>query len=358
MDKYWSPLVGRLNPYVPGEQPQDQQYIKLNTNENPYPPSPKVLKAVQAAGDDSLRLYPDPHARELKRAIERGFGVGRNNIFVGNGSDEVLAFAFLAFFTEKKLIQFPDISYSFYPTYCNLYGIDPQVIALRDDFKLNLADFSEQADGIIFPNPNAPTGRSVGLSEIETLLKRNRNTLVIVDEAYIDFGGESAAALVGLYPNLLVIQTFSKSRSLAGMRIGFALGDSSLIDALNRIKDSFNSYPLGRLAQVSARVAMEDAIYFNNIRRKIIETRDRTTEGLKGLGFEVIPSHTNFVFSKHPRFDGRKLYLALRSRGILVRHFTAPKIDQYLRISIGTDKEMDILLDKLPAAMQASRQIE
>ena len=352
MAKYWSPLVGRLKPYVPGEQPQDQQYIKLNTNENPYPPSPEVLKTVRAAGDESLRLYPDPESKALRQAIQSAFGVGANNVFVGNGSDEVLAFAFMAFFTGKTRIEYPEISYSFYPVYCNLFDIEPQVVPLETDFSLSLTKFSASADGIIFPNPNAPTGRAVTLHDIESLLKRNNRTLVIVDEAYIDFGGESAATLVGLYPNLLVIQTLSKSRSLAGMRVGFALGDSNLIEALVRVKDSFNSYPLDRLAQVSARAAMEDDIYFNNVRRKIIATRERTEKGLRGLGFEVIPSQANFVFACHPRFDGRQLYLALKKKGILVRHFDKPAIGQYLRITIGTDDEMNALLDRLPAAME------
>ena len=356
MNKYWSPLVGRLKPYIPGEQPKNQHFIKLNTNENPYPPSPKVLKDIQSCAGDLLRLYPDPDAEELKQSIASSFGVGQKNVFVGNGSDEVLAFAFMAFFSGKRGIQFPDISYSFYPVYCNLFSIEAQTIALQDDFRLEVKDFSPQAAGIVFPNPNAPTGRGLGLEAIEFLLKRNQESMILVDEAYIDFGGESAASLVGLYPNLLVVQTFSKSRSLAGMRVGYALGDSSLIDALNRVKDSFNSYPIDRLAQVAAITAMEDVIYFNNIRRKIIETREMTTQRLLGLGFDVIPSQANFIFARHPRFDGGALYRALKSKGILVRHFNKPLIDQYLRISIGTDEEIDLLLDRLPAAMQLAAQ--
>lgn len=355
MDKFWSPVVGQLSPYVPGEQPQDQQYIKLNTNENPYPPSPKVIKAIQGAVDENLRLYPDPEARALTQSIERAFGVGRKNVFVGNGSDEILAFAFMAFMTGKRNIQFPDITYSFYPTYCGLFNVNYETVPLNPDLSLNLERFAPDADGIVFPNPNAPTGRVLPFQAIEALLKRNRDTLVIVDEAYIDFGGESAAPLVGLYPNLLVTQTFSKSRSLAGMRVGYALGDDSLIEALTRVKDSFNSYPLDRLAQESARVAMEDAIYFNNIRRKIVETRERTVTSLTRLGFEVVPSQANFVFARHPRYAGRALYEALRGEGVLVRHFNRAPIDAYLRITIGTDEEMATLLDRLPAAMHAAQ---
>ncbi|MCB1757659.1 MAG: histidinol-phosphate transaminase [Gammaproteobacteria bacterium] len=354
MNNYWSELVNSLQPYVPGEQPQDQQYIKLNTNENPYPPSPKVLRQVQASVNESLRLYPDPQALTLRRSIASAFGMGTNNVFVGNGSDEVLAFAFMAFFTGKPAIQFPEISYSFYPVYCNLFGIEAKKIALNDDFSIDLADYADDSGGIIFPNPNAPTGRLIALGDIESLLKRNTASVVVVDEAYIDFGGESAASLVGLYPNLLVIQTFSKSRSLAGMRVGYALGDVGLIEALERVKDSFNSYPLDRLAQVAATEAMQDAIYFNNIRRKIIETRERTAKGLQGLGFEVVPSQANFVFARHPRFSGEALYRSLKAAGILVRHFNKPGIEQYLRVSIGTDDEMETLLERLPAAMQAA----
>lgn len=354
MDKYWSPLVNRLHPYVPGEQPQDRKYIKLNTNENPYPPSPKVLRKVQASVDEELRLYPDPQALALRSSIATAFGMGRKNIFVGNGSDEVLALAFMAFFTGKAPIQFPEISYSFYPVYCNLLGIEAKTIALKPDFSLDFAAFSNDSGGIIFPNPNAPTGRIAALTEIESLLKHNPHAVVVVDEAYIDFGGTSAASLVGLYPNLLIVQTFSKSRSLAGMRVGYALGDTGLIEALQRVKDSFNSYPLDRLAQIAATEAMEDAIYFNNIRRKIIETRDRTSKRLQGLGFKVIPSQANFVFTRHSRFQGEALYKALKVGGILVRHFNKPGIDQYLRISIGTDEEMNTLIDRLPAAMRGA----
>ncbi|MDO6460884.1 histidinol-phosphate transaminase [Granulosicoccaceae sp. 1_MG-2023] len=351
MDKFWSPLVSRLQPYVPGEQPRDQHYIKLNTNENPYPPSPQVITAINRHVDAGLRLYPDPQALSLCEVIAGATGVGVRNVFVGNGSDEVLALAFMAFFSGAEQVNFPDITYSFYPVYCGLFGVKANTIPLEDDFSLDLRRYNGLPGGIIFPNPNAPTGRETGLQAIEALLAENPDTLVIIDEAYVDFGAKSALSLVGRYPNLLVIQTFSKSRSLAGMRVGFAIGDKGLIEALNRVKDSFNSYPLDRLAQSAATAAMQDGIYFNNIRRKIIETRTQTVEGLEGLGFEVVPSQANFVFVRHPQHDAGELYEKLRSAGILVRYFNKPRIDQYLRITIGTDDEMQQLLQRLPVLL-------
>ena len=357
MDKFWSPLVSRLHPYVPGEQPRDQQYIKLNTNENPYPPSPAVIAAINEAVGASLRLYPDPEARELCEVIASSVGVGTRNVFVGNGSDEVLALAFMAFFSgHQGQVNFPDITYSFYPVYCDLFDLTANTIALEYDFSIDLSRYNGLPGGVIFPNPNAPTGRETPLSQIEALLRDNPDTLVIVDEAYIDFGGESAIALVGRYPNLLVIQTFSKSRSLAGMRVGFAIGDSGLIEALNRVKDSFNSYPLDRLAQTAAVAAIKDGIYFNNIRRKIIETRSQTVDGLTELGFQVVPSQANFVFAMHPEYAAADLYRELRQAGVLVRYFNKPRIDQYLRITIGTDEEMQTMLTRLPEAMARLRE--
>lgn len=344
--------MSRLHPYVPGEQPRDQQYIKLNTNENPYPPSPQVIAAINEAVGAPLRLYPDPQARELCEVIAGACGVGTRNVFVGNGSDEVLALAFMAFFSGAAQVNFPDISYSFYPVYCGLFDVPVNTIALEEDFSIDLTRYNGLPGGIIFPNPNAPTGRASSLAAIEALLRDNPDTLIIVDEAYIDFGGESAIGLVGRYPNLLVTQTFSKSRSLAGMRVGYAVGDTGLIEALNRVKDSFNSYPLDRLAQTAAVAAIQDGIYFNNIRRKIIETRERTVEGLTALGFDVVPSQANFVFATHPQCDAAGLYRQLREAGVLVRYFDKPRINQYLRITIGTDEEMEALLARLPEAMQ------
>ncbi len=344
MQNFWSPLVGRLNPYVPGEQPQDQQYIKLNTNENPYPPSPKVVHAMKGGLNEALRLYPDPEAQELKKTIARDVNLDPNQVFVGNGSDEVLAFAFLAFFTEKTFIQYPEISYSFYPVFCNLFNLEARPVALESDFSINFADYSEDANGIIFPNPNAPTGKETTIEQIECLLNRNSKSMVIIDEAYIDFGGESAVTLLNNHDNLLVIQTFSKSRSLAGMRIGFAMGCTGLIEALTRVKNSFNSYPLDWMAQIAGKQAIEDKDYFTCVCEKVITTRDKTAKRLSILGFNVIPSSANFLFVTNPKYSGGYLLHELKEKGVLVRHFKMPSIENFLRISIGTDEEMDILV--------------
>ncbi len=352
MNKLWSSLVGRLSPYVPGEQPQDQQYIKLNTNENPYPPSPKVKQALVSMNTDHLRLYPDPTALRLRQTLATQYDVDVQSVFVGNGSDEVLAFAFMAFFTGKNLVQYPKVSYSFYPVYCNLFGINAETIPLRDDFSIELNDYSKNAGGIIFPSPNAPTGMPIGLGDIESLLKRNPETVVIVDEAYIDFGGESAITLTKTYANLLVIQTFSKSRSLAGMRIGYAIGDSQLIEALVRVKDSFNSYPLDQFAQVAGIAAVEDDEYLKVTCGKIIASREKTIEALNDLGFRVVPSQANFVFAEHPDVVAEELYLTLKQKGILVRYFSTPGIDNFLRITIGTDNEMQNFLTNLPEVLE------
>lgn len=340
MSQYWSKLVHDLDPYVPGEQPKDQRYIKLNTNECPYPPSPQALAAIHAAADDTLRLYPDPNADTLKDAIADYYGVSRANVFVGNGSDEVLAHAFHGLLKHDKPLLFPDISYSFYPVYANLYQIEARQIPLRDDFSLNLADFNGDNGAIIFPNPNAPTSMAVGLDAIEALLQANLASVVVVDEAYIDFGGETAMPLTARYPNLLVVQTFSKSRSLAGLRVGFAVGHPDLIAALERVKNSFNSYPLGRMAIAGAAAAMRDKAYFEATCQQIIATREATVQKLTELGFSVLPSAANFVFARPPQGNAGELYLALKQRGVLVRYFNKPRINQYLRITIGTDAEM------------------
>lgn len=355
MNKLWSPLVERLSPYVPGEQPQDQQYIKLNTNENPYPPSPRVKEALQSMDTDKLRLYSDPEAKKLRTALAEQYEVDVQNVFVGNGSDEVLAFSFMAFFSGKSLVQYPKVSYSFYPVYCNLFEINAETVPLSADFSVELTDYSSDAGGIIFPNPNAPTGKATELADIEALLKRNPETVVIVDEAYIDFGGDSALPLTKTYPNLLVIHTFSKSRSLAGMRIGYAIGDAQLIEALVRVKDSFNSYPLDQLAQITGTAAVKDDAYLKLICGKIIASRELTIEGLLALGFHVLPSQANFVFVEHKQFAAEKLYLALKQRGILVRHFNKPGIDNFLRISIGTDEEMNQLLAMMSEAIELAQ---
>ena len=348
MSRFWSATVRALQPYVPGEQPKLPNLVKLNTNENPYGPSPHVLEALRGEIGDTLKLYPDPDSTRLREAIAAFFGsIEPNQVFVGNGSDEVLAHAFLALLKHEQPILFPDISYSFYPVYCRLYGIDYQTVLLDDTFALRITDYNRPNGGIIFPNPNAPTGRALPLTSIETLLKANVDSVVVVDEAYVDFGGESAVALVNRFPNLLVVQTFSKSRSLAGLRVGYAIGHVDLIDALQRVKNSFNSYPLDRLAIAGATAAIEDREWFERTRQAVMRTRTKMTRDLESLGFEVLPSGANFVFARHPQHDAEKSALALRQRGIIVRHFKAPRIEQFLRITVGTDEQCEALVKAL-----------
>jgi histidinol-phosphate aminotransferase len=357
MSRFWSERVHQLTPYVPGEQPALANPVKLNTNENPYGPSPRVVDAIEselratAVPGDALRRYPDPTAARLRATIARHHGLSPEHVFVGNGSDEVLAHAFAALLKHAHPILLPDISYSFYPTYCRLFRIEARAIPLADDFSLDLAAYRiERAGpngGIVFANPNAPTGRAVPLAAIEALLEHNRDTVVLVDEAYVDFGGASAVPLIARYPNLLVVHTLSKSRSLAGMRVGVALGDPGLIAALTRVKDSFNSYPLDRLAQVAAIAAYEDQAWFERTCGAIVASRTRLTQGLAALGFEVLPSAANFVFARHPGHDAAALASGLREREIFVRHFTAPRIEQFLRITVGTDAECTVLLEAL-----------
>ncbi len=349
MNPYWNTRTCSLDPYVPGEQPQDRSYIKLNTNENPFPPSPKAVEAMQAAVGDDLRLYPDPDGADLKQAIAEVVGVEVSNVFVGNGSDEVLAHTFAGLLDESKPVVFPDISYSFYPVYAGLYGLEAQTVPLNDQFEISLDNYPLDNGGIIFPNPNAPTGVVLPLSEIEALLRRNTQTVVVVDEAYIDFGGESAVSLVDQYPNLLVVFTFSKSRSLAGMRIGYAIGDAGLIEGLERVKNSFNSYPLSRVALAGAEAAMRDIRWFNEKRNQIISVRETTLTELKRLNFEVLPSAANFVFARPKQMGAEALYLALKDNGVLVRYFNKPRISDFLRITVGTEGEMQVLIQAIEA---------
>ena len=344
MSRFWSDVVKGLTPYVPGEQPKLAKLVKLNTNENPYGPSPRALEAIRAATDDTLKLYPDPNADQLKRAIAAANGVEANNVFVGNGSDEVLAHAFLGLLKQARPILFPDISYSFYPVYCGLYQVACETVALREDFSIRVEDYARPNGGIIFPNPNAPTGCLVPLAAIEKLLQANADSVVVIDEAYVDFGGTSAIPLTAKYPNLLVVQTLSKSRSLAGLRVGFAVGHVDLIEALERVKNSFNSYPLDRLAIAGAVAAIEDSEYFDQTRQAVIATRERLVGELKKLGFEVLPSAANFIFARHPGHDAQESALALRQRGIIVRHFKLPRIEQFLRITVGTDEQCAALV--------------
>ncbi|VVD82861.1 histidinol-phosphate transaminase [Pandoraea fibrosis] len=342
MSRFWSAGVADLTPYVPGEQPQMQRLIKLNTNENPYGPSPRVLAAIREAlgsDADALKLYPDPDARRFKETIARRFGLEVANVHVGNGSDEVLANVFQGLLKHDKPILFPDITYSFYPVYCGLYGVTFENVPLTEAFEIRVDDYLKPNGGIIFPNPNAPTGRVLASGEIERLLAGNPDSVVVIDEAYIDFGGESAAGLIAKYPNLLVVQTLSKSRSLAGLRLGFAIGHPDLIEALERVKNSFNSYPLDRLAQAAGVAAIEDEAYFDQTRQAVIASREGLVARLQALGFDVLPSTANFVFARHASHDAAQLAAALRERSIIVRHFKHARVAQFLRITVGTEAE-------------------
>lgn len=347
MSKFWSQVVRELEPYVPGEQPQIDGLIKLNTNESPYPPSPKVIDLMTRDAIDRLRLYPDPNSKKLKDTIANYYGVKSAQVFVGNGSDEVLGLLFMAFFQQEKPLLFPDISYSFYPVYCKLFGIEAQTIPLRADYTINFSDYKIANGGIIFPNPNAPTAIGTPLAEIEALLQSNTESVVVVDEAYVDFGAETAIALVDKYPNLLVVQTLSKSRSLAGMRVGFAVAHEDLINALDRVKNSFNSYPLDRLAEAATVVAFEDDAYFKTCRDKIIATREWTLSELDKLGFKSLPSQANFVFTEPVGKNAADIAQYLRDHKILVRYFNKPRINQFLRITIGTDEQMQAMITAL-----------
>jgi histidinol-phosphate aminotransferase len=347
MSKYWSPFVSQLTPYVPGEQAALPNLVKLNTNENPYGPSPAVLAAIHSLVGSDLRRYPDPTSGALVDAAARYFGLTREQVFAGNGSDEVLAHAFHGLLKHQHPVLFPDVSYSFYPVYCGVYGISYETVALNQRFEIDLADYRKPNGGIVFPNPNAPTGVAVPLGKLEQLLEHNRDSVVVVDEAYVDFGAESAVSLVDRFPQLLVVQTFSKSRSLAGLRVGLALGHPELIQALVRIKDSFNSYPLDRLAIAGATAALEDRAYFEQTRGAVIAARAELSASLAELGFEVLPSAANFVFARHASRGGEELARELRSRGILVRHFRAARIEQFLRITVGLPEENAKLLSAL-----------
>jgi len=354
---FWSPRIGALEPYVPGEQPRIANLVKLNTNENPYPPSPLAVDAIQQAAANGLERYPDPTSLALREAVARRHGLTVDQVFAGNGSDEVLAHAFFAFFQQAEPLLMPDVSYSFYKVYAQLYGIacelQPVDESLRIDVEAIAARARSGCAGIVIANPNAPTGIGLPLSQIERLLAACPDRVVLVDEAYVDFGGESALSLIGKYPNLLVVQTLSKSRSLAGLRVGFACGQPHLIDGLVRVKDSFNSYPLDRLATAGAVAALEDEAWFNTTRDKIVDTREGLHLQLEDLGFEVLPSQTNFVFARHPGRDAAELAALLREHAVLVRHFRQPRIAQYLRISIGTREQCSALVRALQAILDA-----
>ncbi|MFT5888764.1 MAG: histidinol-phosphate aminotransferase [Zhongshania sp.] len=354
MSRFWSPFVKDLVPYVPGEQPKLQKLTKLNTNENPYGPSPQALAAIQAQTNDVLRLYPDPNSEVLKTAIAEYHCVSTAQIFVGNGSDEVLAHIFHGLFQHGKPLLFPDITYSFYPVYCGLYGIPYEAIPLDAEFQLRVNDYTGLNGGIIFPNPNAPTGRFLALAEIERLLAVNNETVVVIDEAYIDFGGSSAISLVDQYPNLLVTQTLSKSRSLAGIRVGYAVGHPELIEALERIKNSFNSYPIDRLAEYGAAASFADETYFQKTCAAVINEREALIQRLAAMDFVVLPSAANFIFCRHRERDAEALAAALREDGVIVRHFRQRRIEQFLRISIGTPEESAVLCASLERVLNTA----
>jgi histidinol-phosphate aminotransferase len=357
LSRYWSDIVHRLTPYVPGEQPALVHPVKLNTNENPYPPSPRVLEAIRhelGTTAERLRRYPDPAARTLRETVAAYHGIRAEQVFAGNGSDEVLAMTFQALLKHDRPILFPDITYSFYPTYARLFEVEYRTVPVDDAFAIRVGDYATPNGGVLLPNPNAPTGHSLPLVDIERLVARNAESVVVIDEAYVDFGGQSAIALINRYPNLLVVQTVSKSRSLAGMRVGFAFGDPALIDALNRVKDSFNSYPLDRLAQAAATAAYQDETWFRDSCAKVIASRERLAVGLTALGFDVVPSAANFLFARHDGHDAATLAARLRDKEIFVRHFKAARVEQHLRISIGTDAECDILLTALQDILRAN----
>lgn len=346
MSRFWSPVVHTLSPYVPGEQPKQDDVVKLNTNENPYPPSPRVLAAIASAAE-RLRLYPDPRATRLREAIAARCDVAPGQVFVGNGSDEVLAHTFQALLKHDKPLLFPDVTYSFYPVYCGLYGTAYEEVPLDAEMRIRTADYRRPSSAILLCNPNAPTGIALPRDAIAALLAEDPDRLVVVDEAYVDFGAESVVPLVARYDNLLVIQTFSKSRSLAGLRVGFAVGQRPLIEALERVKDSFNSYPVDCLALAGAVAAIEDDAWFQETRARIIASRDAMSRNLGQLGFEVLPSLANFVFARHRSRSGADLAAALRQHGVLVRHFGKPRIDEFLRITVGTDEQCGRLIDVL-----------
>ncbi|HCH7479028.1 histidinol-phosphate transaminase [Acinetobacter baumannii] len=348
--RFWSPEVRELEPYVPGEQPKIQNLLKLNTNENPYPPSPKVVEAVQAVlheQADALRLYPDPDATALKQAIAKQQNIDVSQVFVGNGSDEVLAHIFKAFFLQDEPILYPDITYSFYPVYSQFFGTKTKEIPLNESFEIDVRDYTQPNGGVIITNPNAPTSIALSLAEIEQVLQTNPDRVVVIDEAYVDFGAESAVSLINRYENLVVCQTTSKSRSLAGLRVGFAIAQSHLIAALEAVKNSFNSYPIDRFAIAAAVASFEDQAYFEEQCQKVITSREKLVRDLTELGFNVLPSKANFIFATHSQHDAGQLAQKLREQGIIVRYFNKPRINQFLRITVGTDEQNARLVQTL-----------
>jgi histidinol-phosphate aminotransferase len=339
MTQFWSQRARELSPYVPGEQPRMENLVKLNTNESPFGPSPLALEAMRAAATDTMRLYPDPEATELRAVLAAHHGVTPEQVFVGNGSDEVLAHAFVALLQQPKPLLVPDVTYSFYPVWAQLFGLVCETVPLDDGMRIRVEDYRREAGSIVIANPNAPTGVALARAEIARLLEEHPDIPVLIDEAYVDFGAESAVPLIAGHPNLLVVQTMSKSRALAGLRVGYAIGDAGLIEALRRVKDSFNSYPLGRIAQAGATASVRDDAWFRESCARVIAGREAMTQALTGLGFAVLPSSANFVFARHPARFGAELAAALRERAVLVRHFNKPRTAPYLRITVGTEDD-------------------
>ena len=347
MDKPFLDKLRRIDPYVPGEQPQAADIIKLNANENPYPPAPGVQEALRTFDASSLALYPDANGKRLKAALAERFGLKPSQVFLGNGSDDVLALAFQSFFCSDKPILYPDITYSFYPVWCDLFRIPYETMPLDEDFCVNIRDYDRPNGGVVLPNPNAPTGRGLSLDTLEDLLQHNADCAVIIDEAYVDFGAQSAVPLLDKYENLLVVQTMSKSRSLAGLRIGYALGSETLIATLEAVKNSYNSYTMDALALAAGEASVRDEDYFRQSCAKVIATRERAADDLRALGFTVLPSLTNFLFVTHPKKEASIIFECLRQKNIFIRYFKLPRIEKYLRITVGTDEQMDKLIATL-----------
>jgi histidinol-phosphate aminotransferase len=351
--QFWSALAQGLSPYTPGEQPRIEGLVKLNTNESPLPPSPRALDAMRDAVSDALRLYPDPESTGLRECLARYHGLRPENIFVGNSSDEVLAHVFAALLKQDQPLLFPDVTYSFYPVWAKLYGVDFRTIPLDKNMRIAIDDYHRNSAGaIVFANPNAPTGIALSRAEITKLLEQNAGIPVVVDEAYVDFGGETAMPLLADHPNLLVVRTFSKSRALAGLRVGYALGSASLIDALSRVKNCFNSYPVNRIAQKGAVASVEDEAYFQACLKTIVAERENMSAQLRKLGFEILPSSANFIFARHATAKGAELTQALRDRAVLVRRFNTPRIEDYLRITVGTAEQTAKLVVALKEALK------
>lgn len=346
MSREWTKNLRNIEPYVPGEQSKDKDIVKINANENPYPPSPKAAEVLKSFDTNKLRFYPSANSTKLKEAIAKYYKVDVSNVFVGNGSDDVLAVAFQSFFNSEKPIVYPDLTYSFYPVWCSLFGIKYKNYPVGDDFRINPEDYKEKNGGVVIPNPNAPTSLGEGLDFVEKILNYNQDSVVIIDEAYVDFGGTSSIPLIDKHENLLVTGTFSKSRSLAGLRIGFAIGSKALIDVMEAVKNSYNSYTVDSLSIEMGAASIEDDEYFKSTCKKVIKTRERVTLELEKLGFDVLDSQTNFIFVTHNKHNMKALFEYLKTQKVFIRYFSLPRIENYVRITIGTNEEMDIFLEK------------